>query len=141
MVWLFETHTTIEAIQYSNYQIKIVPKRILYHSREQDADMKFHFDCRFLGYALLPQAHGLANSVDTASDGEQASTGPSQQHQFATPIGHATMPFAQLPHCAFVPLSSPGANVNYGEWSRGNPNTSDSQVEVQKKFLQHQIEV
>ncbi|KAM2731023.1 hypothetical protein EV1_002202 [Malus domestica] len=35
----------------------------------------------------------------------------------------------------------PGANVAYGERSGSDPNLTASQLEAQKKFLQHQIEI
>uniref|UniRef100_A0A5B6ZID2 RING-type E3 ubiquitin transferase n=1 Tax=Davidia involucrata TaxID=16924 RepID=A0A5B6ZID2_DAVIN len=94
------------------------------------------------GYALVPQVYRpLANSVNTDSGGEHTSTGQSQQHQFAIPGGPLNLPLSKLPHGAFVPFQVPGANLNYGERLGGNPNVSDPQLEVQKKFLQHQIEV
>ncbi|PQM41717.1 uncharacterized protein Pyn_25223 [Prunus yedoensis var. nudiflora] len=38
------------------------------------------------------------------------------------------------------PFEVPGANVAYGERLGGDPNITASQLEAQKKFLQHQIE-
>uniref|UniRef100_A0A5B6ZIZ6 RING-type E3 ubiquitin transferase n=1 Tax=Davidia involucrata TaxID=16924 RepID=A0A5B6ZIZ6_DAVIN len=94
------------------------------------------------GYALLPQVYRpLADSINTDSGGEQASTGQPQWHQFAIPGGPVNFPFPQLPHSAFVPSQAPSASVNSGEGLGGNSNISDSQLAAQKNFLQHQIEV
>ncbi|KAK2972849.1 hypothetical protein RJ640_028377 [Escallonia rubra] len=89
------------------------------------------------GYALLPQAY--RPRAESNADGEGASTGQSQQHQFGTLGGSANLPFAQFPQTAFVPLQAPGASINSGESS--NLNAIDTQLETQKRFIQNQIEV
>ncbi|KAK3042775.1 hypothetical protein RJ639_001048 [Escallonia herrerae] len=89
------------------------------------------------GYTLLPQAY--KPRAESNADGEGASAGQSQQHQFGTLGGCANLPFAQFLQTAFVPLQAPGANIVSGESS--NLNATDSQLETQKRFIQNQIEV
>lgn len=74
-----------------------------------------------------------------ADSGEGTSSGQSQEHhQFSFPGVPTNLPFAQFSHSAFVP----GSNTNYGELLSSNLSMiPDSQLETQKKILQHQIEV
>ncbi|XP_059667387.1 ERAD-associated E3 ubiquitin-protein ligase HRD1B-like isoform X2 [Cornus florida] len=88
------------------------------------------------GYALLPQIYGNSTNKDL---GREQASNRDPQHQFATPGGPANVHFPQFPYAGLVPF--PGANMNYGEGSESNPIRSDSQLEVQKEFIQHQIEV
>ncbi|XP_022752473.1 ERAD-associated E3 ubiquitin-protein ligase HRD1A-like isoform X2 [Durio zibethinus] len=89
-------------------------------------------------YAVLPKAYGsLADTMKVESSGESTSIG----QQFAIPGGYANLSFPQFPHCVFLPFQSPGANGNSGEGSSGNQSTPDSELEVQKKIIQQQIEV
>ncbi|XP_068315812.1 uncharacterized protein [Pyrus communis] len=92
--------------------------------------------CWSPGYAALPQVQRhMVDSSNTESSGE-ACSGQSQP-QLAAPGGPAKLSFSQFPPYVFVP----GANVAYGERSGSDPNLTASQLEAQKKFLQHQIEL
>lgn len=94
------------------------------------------------GFALLPQADkSLADSSGADSGGERASSGQTQQHQFATIGGPSNFSFSQLPQSPFIPFQTPGLNVNHAQNLVSNPNIPDSQLEGQRKFIQQQIEV
>ncbi|XP_068315813.1 uncharacterized protein [Pyrus communis] len=86
-------------------------------------------------YALPQVQRHMVDSSNTESSGE-ACSGQSQP-QLAAPGGPAKLSFSQFPPYVFVP----GANVAYGERSGSDPNLTASQLEAQKKFLQHQIEL
>ncbi|XP_052186666.1 ERAD-associated E3 ubiquitin-protein ligase HRD1B-like isoform X2 [Diospyros lotus] len=94
------------------------------------------------GYALLPQAYGpQADTINTDSSGEPSSAGRPQQLPFAIHSGPAPISFPQSSHSSFIPLLFPGADVNYGERAGINLSAPDSQLDVQKRILQNQIEV
>lgn len=90
------------------------------------------------GYALLPQAQRpLADAPNRESSGEQAFMEQSQP-QSSIHAGPSNLPLPQFPHYVFVPFQVPGANATYGERLGSIPNSG---LEVQKKLLQHQIEL
>ncbi|XP_020421447.1 uncharacterized protein LOC109949734 [Prunus persica] len=76
----------------------------------------------------------MTDSANTESSGVS-------HPQLATPGGPSNLSSPQFPHYMFVPFEVPGANVAYGERLGGDPNITASQLEAQKKFLQHQIEI
>ncbi|KAK6133936.1 hypothetical protein DH2020_032328 [Rehmannia glutinosa] len=81
-------------------------------------------------HALLPQTLGHpADTVMAKDDGEGAMSGLSQQYQFANTT------FTQSPQSTFVSLQFPFVNGQFGEGS-----ASDSQLDLQMKSIQHQIE-
>ncbi|KAH0978658.1 hypothetical protein GBA52_005835 [Prunus armeniaca] len=83
------------------------------------------------GYVALPQVQRqMADSANTESSGVS-------HPQLATPGGNLSSP--QYPHYMFVPFEVP--DVAYEERLGGDPNITASQLEAQKKFLQHQIEI
>lgn len=83
------------------------------------------------GYVALPQVQRqMADSANTESSGVS-------HPQLATPGGNLSSP--QFPHYMFVPFEVP--DVAYEERLGGDPNITASQLEAQKKFLQHQIEI
>ncbi|RQO99175.1 hypothetical protein POPTR_013G088400v4 [Populus trichocarpa] len=90
------------------------------------------------GYALIPQVQRpLADRTTVESGGEQGFIG--QQHlQFSIHGGPSNLSFPQLPHCVFIPFQAPSASVYQGERAGSTP---ISELEAQKNFLQHQIEV
>jgi len=94
--------------------------------------------CRSPGYALIPQVQRpLADRTTVESGGEQGFIG--QQHlQFSIHGGPSNLSFPQLPHCVFIPFQAPSASVYQGERAGSTP---ISELEAQKNFLQHQIEV
>ncbi|CAK7340107.1 unnamed protein product [Dovyalis caffra] len=90
------------------------------------------------GYVSVPQVQRpSAESTSMEPGGEQGFTGQPYV-QFSIHGGPSNLSLPQLPHCVFVPFQAPGASVHQGE-TVGSP--SNSQLEVQKKFIQHQIEV
>ncbi|GAB4858185.1 ERAD-associated E3 ubiquitin-protein ligase hrd1a [Ancistrocladus abbreviatus] len=90
------------------------------------------------GYAVVPQADGP--SLDTTSaDAGEGSAGQTQNQQFGMSGGHMTLPFPWFPQSASAHLQVPGANMISGE--RRNLVMTDSQLDIQKKFLEHQIEI
>ncbi|KAM7463570.1 hypothetical protein LguiA_031691 [Lonicera macranthoides] len=91
------------------------------------------------GYAVVPQTYRTPGEPVNTDNGEGTSSGQSQEHhQFSFPGVTTNLPFAQFSHSAFVP----GSNTNYGELLSSNLSMiPDSQLETQKKILQHQIEV
>ncbi|XP_043696378.1 ERAD-associated E3 ubiquitin-protein ligase HRD1B-like [Telopea speciosissima] len=85
------------------------------------------------GYAVLPQVYlPSADSSSMDSTGERASFGQTQQNQFTIPGG--------LPNYTFIAFQEPGANSPSSE-RLGCNNVPVSRVEVQERFLRHQIEV
>ncbi|KAM5557917.1 ERAD-associated E3 ubiquitin-protein ligase HRD1B [Rosa sericea] len=80
------------------------------------------------GYAALPLVN--RHMADSPSTDLQS------QPQFATPGAPANLSLPQSPHYMFSPFH--GAN---GERSGGNTNITASQLEAQRKVLQHQIEI
>ncbi|KAJ9185569.1 hypothetical protein P3X46_005187 [Hevea brasiliensis] len=90
------------------------------------------------GYTLLPQAQRpLAYAANGESSQDQAFIGQSQQES-AFHAGPSNLSLPQFSHCIFVPFQVPGANANYGDRLGSVPN---SELEAQKKLLEHQIEV
>lgn len=90
------------------------------------------------GYALLPQVQRpLADSTNMEPSGDQG-VGGQPRLQFSIQGGPSNLTLPQLPHCVFVPFQAPGACVYQGERACSTPN---SELEAQKNFLQHQIEV
>ncbi|KAG8383058.1 hypothetical protein BUALT_Bualt05G0145200 [Buddleja alternifolia] len=81
------------------------------------------------GYALLPQTVGQPGSNVMANDVEGASSRLSQQYQLPN------MTFGQLPQSTFVPSQFQGINGQFG-----TGNMSDSQQDLQRKLIEHQIE-
>ncbi|KAL5769948.1 hypothetical protein ACOSP7_014102 [Xanthoceras sorbifolium] len=90
------------------------------------------------GYVVLPQAY-RPESTNVESGGEQVFNG--QPQQLINPSGPATLSFPQFAHTGFVPFQTSGANVTYGERLCSTSNMSNSQLEAQRKIIQHQIEV
>ncbi|KAL6291809.1 hypothetical protein ACE6H2_009319 [Prunus campanulata] len=87
------------------------------------------------GYVALPRVQRqMADSANTGSSGVS-------HPQLVTPGGPSNLSSPQFPHYMFVPFEVPGANVAYEERLGGDPNITASQLEAQKKFLQHQIEI
>ncbi len=87
---------------------------------------------------MLPQAQRpLAYAANGESSREQAFIGQSQQES-AFHAGPSNLSLPQFSHCIFVPFQVPGANANYGDRLGSVPN---SELEAQKKLLEHQIEV
>ncbi|XP_020412123.1 ERAD-associated E3 ubiquitin-protein ligase HRD1B isoform X1 [Prunus persica] len=85
------------------------------------------------GYVALPQVQRqMADSANTESSGVL-------HPQLATPGGPSNLSSPQFPHYMFVPFEVP--DVAYEERLGGDPNITASQLEAQKKFLQHQIEI
>ncbi|KAL9382191.1 hypothetical protein Peur_025226 [Populus x canadensis] len=90
------------------------------------------------GYALVPQVQRpLADTTNMEPSGDQGVVGQPRL-QFSIQGGPSNLTLPQLPHCVFVPFQAPGACVYQGERACSTP---DSELEAQKKFLQHQIEV
>ncbi|XP_061944455.1 ERAD-associated E3 ubiquitin-protein ligase HRD1B-like [Populus nigra] len=90
------------------------------------------------GYALVPQVQRpLADTTNMEPSGDQGVVGQPRL-QFSIQGGPSNLTLPQLPHCVFVPFQAPGACVYQGERTCSTP---DSELEAQKKFLQHQIEV
>ncbi|KAL3524525.1 hypothetical protein ACH5RR_017359 [Cinchona calisaya] len=87
------------------------------------------------GYALHPQTYMSLGSVTADSVGESAVTEQAHQHHFSN------MPFSQPPQFTFAPAYVSGANFLYAEGLGSSFSISESQMEVQKKFLEHQIEI
>lgn len=90
------------------------------------------------GYALVPQVQRpLADTTNMEPSGDQGVDGQPRL-QFSIQGGPSNSTLPQLPHCVFVPFQAPGACVYQGERACNTPN---SELEAQKNFLQHQIEV
>ncbi|KAJ6858651.1 hypothetical protein NC652_041061 [Populus alba x Populus x berolinensis] len=90
------------------------------------------------GYALVPQVQRpLADTTNMEPSGDQGVVGQPRL-QFSIQGGPSNLTLPQLPHCVFVPFQAPGACVYQGERACNTPN---SELEAQKNFLQHQIEV
>jgi E3 ubiquitin-protein ligase synoviolin len=79
----------------------------------------------------------LADSTNMEPSGDQGVVGQPRL-QFSIQGGPPNLTLPQLPHCVFVPIQAPGACVYQGERACSTPN---SELEAQKNFLQHQIEV
>ncbi|GAB4826413.1 ERAD-associated E3 ubiquitin-protein ligase hrd1a [Ancistrocladus abbreviatus] len=90
------------------------------------------------GYAVLPQVYGP--SLDPANpDSGEGSAGQLQKQQFGMSGVNMSMPFPQFSPCGFTPLPVPGENMTLGEVR--DLVMTDSQLDIQKKFLEHQIEI
>ncbi|OAY44580.1 ERAD-associated E3 ubiquitin-protein ligase HRD1B [Manihot esculenta] len=83
------------------------------------------------GYVFLPQAQ---RPLADAANGE-SNRGQSQRESAFHGPSNLSMP--QFPH-VFVPFQVPGANANSGDMLGSIPS---SELEAQKKLIQHQIEV
>uniref|UniRef100_A0A2C9VBP1 RING-type E3 ubiquitin transferase n=1 Tax=Manihot esculenta TaxID=3983 RepID=A0A2C9VBP1_MANES len=91
-----------------------------------------------LGYTMLPCAQmPLADAANGESSAEQALIGQSQRES-AFPAGPSNLSLPQFSHYVFAPFQVPGANADHGDRLGNMPN---SELEAQKKLLQHQIEV
>lgn len=88
------------------------------------------------GYALFLQASRPES--DIGSSVEQTSVG---SREYVVPGGSSNLSFPLFPHSVFVPFQLDGASVNSGNRLGVDINIPDSQLEMQRKFLQHQIEV
>nr|XP_043630333.1 ERAD-associated E3 ubiquitin-protein ligase HRD1B-like [Erigeron canadensis] len=85
------------------------------------------------GYAVHPNKSPLgANINNVASSGE---------HDDSTLNNPANFPSFQFPQTGFVPIQVPGASPNPEDGWSTNLQMSVSQLEAQKKKIQHQIEV
>ncbi|KAL9274401.1 ERAD-associated E3 ubiquitin-protein ligase HRD1A-like protein [Drosera capensis] len=90
------------------------------------------------GYAMMPQAYGC--SPNSTSLGPNVGPIEQQQHQHSgTSSGQNNLPFPQFPQSYFPPLYGPGGNMTFGEGS--GLVMTDSQIDLQRKVLEHQIEV
>lgn len=78
----------------------------------------------------------MADTTNMEPSGDQGVVGQPRL-QFSIQGGPSNLTLPQLPHCVFVPFQA-GACVYRGERACSTP---DSELEAQKKFLQHQIEV
>ncbi|XP_021900158.1 ERAD-associated E3 ubiquitin-protein ligase HRD1B-like isoform X2 [Carica papaya] len=88
------------------------------------------------GYALFLQASRPES--DIGSSVEQTSVG---SREYVVPGGSSNLSFPLFPHSVFVPFQLDGASVNSGNRLGVDINIPDSQLEMQRKFLQHQIEM
>lgn len=87
---------------------------------------------------MLPCAQmPLADAANGESSAEQALIGQSQRES-AFPAGPSNLSLPQFSHYVFAPFQVPGANADHGDRLGNMPN---SELEAQKKLLQHQIEV
>ena len=78
----------------------------------------------------------MADTTNMEPSGDQGVVGQPRL-QFSIQGGPSNLTLPQLPHCVFVPFQAPGACVYQGE----RAHTPNSELEAQKNFLQHQIEV
>lgn len=85
------------------------------------------------GYAVLPNKSTPGTNVDNA-----ASSG---EHGNSIPNNPARFPPFQSPQPYFIPVDAPGASLNHEDGWSTNLQMSVSQLEAQKKIIQHQIEV
>lgn len=100
----------------------------LLHPKLQATGINYIYNCRSPGYALHPQTYRPLGSISADSGSEVAVTEQSQQHH------SSNLPF-QLPQFTFAQTNM------HGESSGSNLTVSESQMEAQKKILEHQIEV
>ncbi|GAB2227545.1 hypothetical protein Droror1_Dr00009367 [Drosera rotundifolia] len=90
------------------------------------------------GYAMMPQAYG--GSPNSTSLGPNVGPIEQQQHQHSgTSSGMNNLPSPQLSQSYFPPIYGPGGNITFGEGS--SLVMTDSQIDLQRKVLEHQIEV
>lgn len=85
------------------------------------------------GYAVLPNKSTPGTNVDNA-----ASSG---EHGNSIPNNPANFPSFQFPQPCFIPVDAPGVSPNHEDGWSTNLQMSVSQLEAQKKIIQHQIEV
>ncbi|GMH09106.1 hypothetical protein Nepgr_010946 [Nepenthes gracilis] len=90
------------------------------------------------GYAAFPQVYGPSTDPTNADSGEGSARQP-QHQQSGISGGHVSLPYPQFLQQSLAFLQVPGANATFGEG--GNLVMTDSQMEIQKKFLEHQIEI
>ncbi|KAI3707181.1 hypothetical protein L6452_25473 [Arctium lappa] len=85
------------------------------------------------GYAVLPNKSTPGTNVDNA-----ASSG---EHGNSIPNNPASIPSFQSPQPYFIPVDASGMSPNHEDGWSTNLQMSVSQLEAQKKIIQHQIEM